>query len=80
MPALKAEVGSCWVANEVIVVDSLEGLWTQPSVLLSIEILERLRSVQHLSVGVEDALEMPVDLGNAEEGLSVFVIRKIQND
>lgn len=36
VPTFEAEVGSTWVTDEVVVVDSLESLWAKPASLFSI--------------------------------------------
>ena len=79
MPTLETEIGSSRIADEVIIVNSLQCLWTEPSILFSIQISERLGSVQHLSISVENALEVSVDFGNAEESPSMFVVQEVND-
>ena len=80
MPRLEAVVRGRAVAVEVVVVDSPQGCRGEPAVLFSVHVLEGDGRLEHLAVGVEDELQMGVDLGDAEEAPTVLGVEQVCED
>lgn len=78
MPICKSEVWGSFVADVLIVVNSLERFGAKPSSFLGVHMLEGLWGVQHSCVGIENALQMVVYFGNSEEKPSLICIEKIK--
>jgi hypothetical protein len=80
MPTFKAIVWSRGIAVEVCIVDSFEGFGGQPSSFLGVHMKKRGRRIKHLSITVEDDLEVGVNFRDAEEESTVLSVQEVNYD
>ena len=78
MPTRETKAWSWLVAHVVVIIDSFQCFWAQPSSLLFVHMFEGLWGVKHHSVGVEYTLQVIVDLRDSEEKPPLLCIEKIK--